>query len=148
MADKKPLLYYWDSVVFIDLIEETPARIHRLRPIIDAAQAGKVVIVTSAFTMAEVVKVKNLNLLDEQAEKTVTEFFENPYISIRNVDRFISERARPIVRFFNVKPPDAIHIATALLMEVQTFHTFDGDVLRHNGKIDGLRIEVPPEPVP
>lgn len=62
-------LLYWDSVVFIDRIEQTPGRIHRLRPITNAALRGEVVIVTSALTMVEVVKLKNLNLLDPQTEQ-------------------------------------------------------------------------------
>src|SRR5437867_135567 len=105
---------YWDSDAFIDFIEQTPGRIHRLQPIVTAAERGSVLIVTSAFTMAEVVKLKNLGLLDEQTEQLVADFFENDYISIRNVDRFVAERARPIVRKCSVKPPDAIQIATAI----------------------------------
>jgi hypothetical protein len=46
---------YWDSDVCIDLVEKTPQRIHRLEPIITAAERGNVIIVTSAFTMIEVV---------------------------------------------------------------------------------------------
>jgi predicted nucleic acid-binding protein len=106
---------YWDSVVFINLIEETIGRVERIRPHVQSAIDEKSVIVTSAFTMAEVVKLTNLNLLDEDAERRVTEFFENPYISVRNVDRFVAEAARPIVRKHGIKPPDAIHVATAIL---------------------------------
>ena len=92
-----PTKIYWDSVVFIDLIEETPGRISRLQSVIERAMKQEVVIVTSALTMVEVVKLKNLNLLDEDAERRVTEFFENAYISVRNVDRFVAEAARPSV---------------------------------------------------
>lgn len=54
----------------------------------------------------------------------VTEFFENPFIELRNLDRFVAEKARPIVRQFGLKPPDAIHVATAILMKVDLLHTF------------------------
>jgi predicted nucleic acid-binding protein len=134
---------YWDSVVFINLIEETIGRVERIRPHLQSAIDEKSVIVTSAFTMAEVVKLTNLNLLDEDAERRVTEFFENPYISVRNVDRFVAETARPIVRKHGIKPPDAIHVATAILSKADVLHTFDQTLLRLNGKIDGLRIEEP-----
>jgi predicted nucleic acid-binding protein len=134
---------YWDSVVFIDLIEQTPGRIERIRPLVESAINDKLIIVTSAFTMAEVVKLKNLNLLDEDAERRVTEFFENQYLSIRNVDRFVAEAARPIVRKHGVKPPDAIHLATAILSKVAVLHTFDEPLLKLDGKIDGLPIKEP-----
>ena len=143
---------YWDSDVFIDRIEETPGRIHRLRPITDAAEHGHVIIVTSAFTMVEVVKLKKLGLLDEETEELVTKFFENEYINIRNLDRFVSERARPIVRKCGVKPPDAVHIATAILMKaegrVEVMQTFDAGLIKLSGlvEVDELKIEEPPEP--
>ena len=139
---------YWDSDVCIDLLEQTPARIHRLLPIIAAARNGQLVIVTSALTMAEVSKLKNLNLIDELKEKLITEFFENDYFSIRNVDRFVAEKARAIARKCGVKPPDAIQIATAILMEVEVMHTFDGKVLGLSGlvEVEELKIEEPPEP--
>lgn len=138
-----PTKIYWDSVVFIDLIEETPGRISRLQSVIERAMKQEVVIVTCALTMVEVVKLKNLNLLDEDAERRVTEFFENAYISVRNVDRFVAEAARPIVRKDGIKPPDAIHVATAILSKVEVIHTFDQPLLKQNGKVDGLRIEEP-----
>jgi predicted nucleic acid-binding protein len=138
-----PTKIYWDSVVFIDLIEETPGRISRLQSVIERAMKQEVVIVTCALTMVEVVKLKNLNLLDEDAERRVTEFFENAYISVRNVDRFVAEAARPIVRKDGIKPPDAIHVATAILSKVEVLHTFDQPLLKQNGKVDGLRIEEP-----
>ena len=139
---------YWDSDVFIDLIEQTPSRIQRIQPIVTAAERGSIVIVTSALTMAEVVKLKNLGLLDEQTEQVVTDFFENDYISIRNVDRFVAERARPIVRKCCVKPPDAIQIATAILMEVEVMYTFDAKLVGLSGsdEVDKLKIEEPPAP--
>lgn len=146
MASERKL--YWDSDVFIDLLEQTPGRIHRLAPIVTAAEHGSVVIVTSALTMVEVVKLKNLNLLDDQIEQLVAEFFENDYISIRNVDRFVAEKARPIVRKCGIKPPDAIQVATAILMEVDVMHTFDAKLIGLSGlvEIEELKIEVPPEP--
>jgi predicted nucleic acid-binding protein len=112
--------------------------------VIEKARSGEVVIVTSALTMVEVVKITELGLLDQDTEQLVADFFENDFISLRNVDRFVAERARPLVREFNLKPADAIQVATALLMKVDVMHTYDEKhLLKLNGKIDGLRIELP-----
>jgi hypothetical protein len=145
MSSERKLL--WDSDACIDLIERTPQRIHRLEPIVKAAEHGELIIVISAFTMVEVVKLKHLGLLDEQTEQLITDWFENDYISVRNVDRFVAEKARPIVRKFGVKPPDGIQIATAILMEVEVMHTFDAKLIGLSGliELDKLRIEEPPE---
>jgi predicted nucleic acid-binding protein len=139
---------YWDSDVCIDLIERTPQRIHRLEPIVRAAERGELIIVISAFTEIEVVKLKNLGLLDEQTEQLIAEWFENDYISVRNVDRFVAEKARPIVRKCGIKPADATHIATAILMGAEVMHTFDDKLIKLSKlvDIDELEIREPPEP--
>jgi predicted nucleic acid-binding protein len=47
-------LLYWDSSVFIDLIEKTTNRYAILEAIIQDAEQGKARIITSALTLAEV----------------------------------------------------------------------------------------------
>ena len=97
-------LIYWESSVFIDLIEKTAGRIETLQSIVKAAERGEVRIVTSALTLAEVSKLKHLGLLPEWKEKLIVKYFENDYIVVHNVDRATSEHARPIIRGHNLKP--------------------------------------------
>ncbi len=134
---------YWDSAVFIDYLQQTNWRIESLRPMVEKAQRGDVMIVTSAFTQAEVVSLKELGLLDAQTEKLIVDFFESEFIEIRNVDRFVAEKARWIVRNFKLSPPDAVHVATAILEEASKIYTYDFDLLKWDGKIDGMPIRQP-----
>jgi predicted nucleic acid-binding protein len=143
-------LIYWDSNVFIDLIEKTPARYQVLEGIVNSAERGEVRIVTSAMSLVEVSKLNNLGgVLPEWKEKLIVQFFENDYISVRTVDRVVAETARPIIRGHNLKAPDAIHVATALLARAQVLHTYDSqDLLPLDRKIGLpslplLRIEEP-----
>jgi predicted nucleic acid-binding protein len=123
-------LIYWDSCVFIDLIEKTPARYPVLEEIVASAERGEVRIVTSAIALAEVSRLNNLSgVLPEWKEKLIVQFFENDYIALRAVDRAIAEIARPIIRGHGLKTADAIHIATALQAKVQVLHTYDGQHL-------------------
>jgi hypothetical protein len=50
----------------------------------------------------------------------------------------VGERARVLMTsgFAGLKPPDAIHVATAALSGVEEMHTFDGALLALNGEID------------
>jgi predicted nucleic acid-binding protein len=142
-------LIYWDSCVFIDLIEKTDVtRFQTLEAIVASAERGEVRIVTSALSLAEVSKLKNLSTLPEWKEKQVVQFFENEYVAVRNVDRVVAEAARAIIRGHNIKPSDAVHVATALQAKVQVLHTYDDKLLQLDKQINyphtpPLRMETP-----
>lgn len=138
-------LVYWDSMVFIYRIQRHPAWVADLELFTEAAERGEIRIVTSAWTMAEVVKTEAA-LLSLEQEQMIVAFFENDYVVVRNVDRFVAELARNIVRDHNVPPRDAIHVATAILADVGVMYTNDLEhLLPKNGQIGNppLRIEEP-----
>jgi predicted nucleic acid-binding protein len=135
---------YWESSVFISRIQGTPGRIDVLRQITDQAERGEIEIATSTVTLAEVARVDE-DLLPEEQERLIVEFFENPYIIIRQVDRIAAERTRTILRGGGLRSVDAIHVASALLMNCPVMHTYDGGLLRRTGQFGSppLRIEEP-----
>lgn len=139
---------YWDTCVFLDLVQGTPDHAQSLNAIAEAAEAGRVRIVTSAFTLAEVIKTPDLGLLPPEQETLIRDFFENDYIDVVNVDRFVAEEARSIARDHNLKPPDAVHVATAVLSAVAVLHSYDEKLLKLNGIVGdaALRIETPTWP--
>jgi predicted nucleic acid-binding protein len=128
---------YWDSCVFIHRIQKTTDHYAILKSITDDAEAGRITIVTSTLTLAEVVKC-DTTLQPTEQERLVSEFFKNPYLDIRQVDRKVAELARTIVRNNRLKPPDAIHIATAALMNTAEFNTYEDKMLGCNGNISVL----------
>jgi len=121
----EPRLVYWDSCIFIEAIQQEPSSLPVLSAIVRAAQAGDVRIVTSALTLAEVVRAQRSSgtAADEQ---TIRQLFDNPYIVVRAVTRAVATDARAVSRQHGVKPPDAIHVATALAAKVSELHTRDG----------------------
>jgi hypothetical protein len=65
---------------------------------LDDAEQGKVLIVTCALTLAEVLALRGHPRLppDQALKRKVTEFFKNEYISVQNVTRQVAEfGARP-----------------------------------------------------
>jgi predicted nucleic acid-binding protein len=104
-------------------------------------ERGETQILTSFFTFAEVFKAKcegKAKPLDEDGEDAVAAFFASDRILPVVVDRRTAELARRLMRRHPEckKPSDAIHLATAILMNVEEMHTYDGsDLLVLNKKV-------------
>src|SRR5262245_35914657 len=103
-------LRYWDANAFQGWLNQESDKVEPCRSVLDAAERGDVMIVTSALTLAEVLWIKGTPKLDSSKRDTVSSFFRNGYISVRGVDRFIAELARDVVWDNGVHPKDAIHI--------------------------------------
>lgn len=127
---------YWDSSVFLAWLLPEPERADDCRSVIRAAQKGDIIIVTSAITLTEVIRLKNRPSLKEDQENKIRSFFRNQYISVRNLDRFVAEQARQLIWRHGIKPKDATHLATALRWEVPVLDTYDGDdLIALDGKV-------------
>lgn len=110
-------------------------------PVLDALLAdsahsmGNIEIVTSAISIAEVA----FHPLEKQANQLNDDYYEKisslwvPGGAIRVVEFYqaIGEEARDLIRYCvsngikSVKPPDAIHLATAMALEATEFHTYN-----------------------
>ena len=98
------------------------------------------------------VKNASSGALDSQTKK-IGAWFDNPYVSLINVDRAVAQRAAELRRKYpSLKTPDAIVLATALIENVVILYTYDGcdegsgkvsGLLALNGKESGLTIAIP-----
>lgn len=154
MADPKNV--YWDTCVWLSLINEEVGRVERCRYVISEARARNIQIWTSAFTLAEVFK-KTIEgkgvTLPESKDHEFEEYIEQEFLTVVQVDFDIGVLARRLLRKHVPlkKPADAVHLATALLNNIDEFHTFDevnliplsGIVMRADSV--GLTICFPPE---
>jgi predicted nucleic acid-binding protein len=155
----KPRRYAWDSCSWIALIIQEQARLKdgttedRARlcnHIVDLATKKNVEIATSGLSLAEVCKHDEVKAQDGD---TLSDFFRNDYILVVPVDRYVGTLARQYMQvgYAGLKPPDAVHLATAVVAQVAEFHTFDDKLLKLNQKIampNGgvLTIRKPPAP--
>ena len=148
-----PRRVYWDACVWIALIQKEKIR-HEgniledremmCRTVVESAKRGGIEILTSALSLAEV--CKDPAIKNQQAD-TISDYFENDYILLVNVDRFVGERARILMMggFAGLKPPDAIHIATAAISGVEEMHIFDQTLLNLDclvDKLDGSTLKI------
>jgi len=139
-----PKRVYWDACSWIALIQQEKIqkdgkliedRELLCRAVIEMAKDNKLEILTSSFCLAEV--CKNRDVRDQVPDK-IAAFFENDYILLVALDTFVGVRARALMLggYAGLKPPDACHLATAAISNVDEMHTFDGALLNLDGKID------------
>jgi predicted nucleic acid-binding protein len=145
---------YWDSCVWLGLLNDEPDKVDSAKWVIERAERGEVEIWTSTITLAEVYKVRQAGEADPEADKKLDDFLSQPYIVHVQVDQDLAMEARRLLRAKLPglkKPLDAIHLASAVWHDIETFHTFDrDDLLPLNGRVNcrnGKPITVAKPPV-
>jgi predicted nucleic acid-binding protein len=133
---------YWDSSCFLAWLKKEPDKIDDCRGIIQACETGQVQLITSAFTLAEVLYLKRSPRIPMAESKKIRAFFEHRYIITISLDRDIAERAQDLIWEHNLKSGDAIHAASALYSRVKILDTFDPDFLRLDQKIGNPPMQV------
>lgn len=122
---------YWDTCVWLELLDGSSDRRAQVEALFISARAGGFRIYTSAVTLFETQRLSPENpgkgVLSDQAKSKIDALWEERCITVVEVTRQIALQARDIVRsgVIRGKPPDAIHIASALRVGVRELHTFD-----------------------
>lgn len=137
--------FYWDACAWIAYIiqekVDTPSGVEyrgrECKAVIEAAENGKLEIVTSAFSLVEVCK-RSAGI--SVPTDNIAAFFENDYLLLVHLDREVGELARELMNagHSGLKPQDAVHLASALVSRSQRLHTYDKKLLGLSMKIDRL----------
>ena len=114
-----------DTMIFIYAFEEHPAHASSLRSFFSALEKGEMEAVTSSVTITECLtqpyRVKDFTL----AAQYMALFRNFPHLSVIPVTDDIAERAAFLRANQNLKTPDALQLATALLSGSNFFLTND-----------------------
>ncbi len=143
---------YWDACAWIAYINQEDLvvdgkqehRFQMCKHVLKEAEAGKIEIVTSAFTLAEVCKSAKVK---ESGVDHLPSFFDKSYILLVPVDKSVALKAQAIqlAGIYGLKPADAIHVASAYVAKSAELHTFDKGILSLDEKItgqDGLPMKI------
>jgi predicted nucleic acid-binding protein len=133
-------LIYWDSAVFLAYFQEERGRVELCRGTLERAGVGDVCIITSALTIAECLWLRNAPPVPKDRADTVRRFFRRSFLRVRNVTRRTSELAQDLVWDHQIRPKDAIHVATAIEARVAILETFDEPLIGKSGSIAELPI--------
>ena len=131
---------YWDACAFLGLLNAEAEKHADCRAVWMEAEKGETQIITSFFSFAEVFKAKcegKAKPLDDDGEDKVAAFLAAEHILSVTLDRRTGELARRLMRRHPEckKPSDAVHLATAILMNVDEMHTYDGSDLLKLSKL-------------
>lgn len=133
---------YWDAGVFCSFFNAQfePERAAIVRALLEDAEAGRIVIVTSTVSLVEVLKIDRQHPLTKSAEDMIVAFFEKPYIRLVSADRLICETARQLIwKHSTLEYKDAIHLASAIhyskRAHLNALFAWDGDFTKLNRKI-------------
>ena len=142
---------YWDASVFLSYINGEPQRLPTIDALLEASREGEFTIVTSTLSITEVAFAemeKTQEALDPDVERAIDALFaDREVVALVEFHQLIATEARRLMRRAlisgrSLKPPDAIHLATAVQREVDLVHTYDDRMLRY-GDLTGLPIELP-----
>ncbi len=139
---KKPK-YYWDACVFIHVI--TGVELSTLEPLLTRAQNKTIEICTSLITIAEVAATqdeKESRRLDPVIEDKIDTLWlpSSPVKLVEVFDSIVfqakSLMRQAIPRGWSLKPYDAIHLATAQVVKVDQFHSYDRSLSKYSSITD------------
>jgi predicted nucleic acid-binding protein len=151
MRETLPRRLYWDSCDFLGLINPDEAKHADCRAVWEEAQRGDAILFTSFWAFAEVFKAKcegQARPLAEAQDRNIEALLRQPWVQPVVVDERIGTASRRLMRQHPEcrKPSDAVHLATALALNVDEMHTYDrSDLIRLSGKVmrsDGVPLKI------
>jgi predicted nucleic acid-binding protein len=144
----------WDACAWISLIQKEKIRdasgtviedrYGLCRVVVELAEKGKIEIVTSGLSLAEVCKSPAVK--GGPADQ-IGPYFENDWILVVPLDTLVGTTARALMLagHAGLKPPDAVHLATAIIANADELHTFDRGLLNLDeqvARLDGNMLKI------
>lgn len=136
---------YWDSNCFLAWLQEEEGRADRCQDVLSLVERGEEEIVTSVFTLTEVLRLKPRDALPAERRSSVEALFNRRSIQTMMLTRRIAEMARDLVWDHGIAPRDSVHVASALAAKAVVLNTFDNPLIAKSGLIGNppLVIEEP-----
>lgn len=127
-----------DTMVFIYHLEEHPSYCAMTEKVFAAIESGRHIAVTSVITLLEILvkpKKENNPMAVKDYKDTLLTF---PNLKIMDVNSDVSDVASNLRAKYNIRTPDAIQIATAILASAGTFITNDNSLK----KIEEIKVSL------
>ena len=133
---------YWDSDCFLGWLQSEPDKESACEQVLEEAKTGRIVLVTSALTLTEVLMMRGRKPISKRDRDKVEAFFKSRFIVVRNITRRVAETSRSLVWDQGIRPKDALHLATCLEAKLPLFNTFDVPLIRKCKRLRSLGVVV------
>jgi len=135
-------IVYWDSNCCLKWLKEEEG-FERCKGTLKKASKKELQIRTSSYTLIEVLYLETNGEIDrDKSEKAIKDFFDSYHVIPIVPDIPLMEKAREIFFDFNIKPPDLLHVASAIYDGIEIFHTFDDKLLKKDGMIGNPPLKI------
>ena len=125
-----------DTSIFIYHLEANPKFLSITQEILSGIEAGTWIAVASTIALMELTVhpwKQGRSDVAQQYEAILVNF---PHLSLINVDRDVARRAAQLRANYNIRPADAIHVATAMVNGATAFVSNDHKFQRLGNIID------------
>jgi predicted nucleic acid-binding protein len=137
-------LYYWDTCLFLALLKDeqrNSGEMDGVREVIDRSKKRDCIIMTSVLTNVEILQSTipaGVGTMYHGLMKRLTRI---------GIDTKVAQLAHDIRDQLtkdsrNIKTPDALHLATAILNRADQFHTFDEKLIALSGNVAGHKLAI------
>ena len=151
MPGKAPKRSYWDACVFLAWICKEPDRADVIDALLDSAGNGAIEVVTSVISITEVAvsaSEKTSNILSASELARIDKLWTAPSpVKLAECHALIAVDARDLMRKtvgdgWKLRPPDAIHLSTAVRLGCQEFLTYDSKLFKFESLV-GMPVKEP-----
>lgn len=131
MTDSGIHRLYWDASVFLCFLSEEEKERRRIcEDVLHAGKDGKVEIVTSMFTLVEVIRpkaIKHPHTLTQEQVSKLRGMFRWQWLKKIQIHEQLALDASDLALDYRLKPADAIHAATAIAEKCDELQSWDRD---------------------
>jgi predicted nucleic acid-binding protein len=151
---------YWDACAWLGFLNGEATKVRPLEHIYEQARRGQFEIWTSAISYVEVFRLNSeqndSKPLGDGGVDRIRDVIEQTFVKLISVDMEIGRRARSLRRELPEfeGAADAVHLASALVWDIETMHTWDrSHLIPWSGKVNckngiPIIIEIPKERPP
>jgi predicted nucleic acid-binding protein len=114
-----------DTAPFIYFIEEHPTYLKIVDPFFEAVERGEITVITSIVSLLEALVFPIRNADVKLAQKYRDILLDSEGLTTVFLDQVIAEQAAHLRALYNIRTPDSIQMATAIIGKASFFLTND-----------------------